>query len=272
MLAIADIRGKSEYNEGHLRNFRYWSWWLALYVAAWGMVYWTVTPEPAALFRRNAVFIVVGFFGAVLGNISAVGGGIVFIPVLIFLFQLDAVDALKIALCSQAFGMTSGAIGWMQKKVVPVNALKWTVPGLLLGSGVGSLVIHPSGAAREVPVRAGIDPAGRVDDRFIPGTNARDCIGNGSRAHGAAAVFCCGGGRSDHQLDRDWRRGTGCGAVDARLWGGRDGVHRAGGGAVVGELDFSGAAAPVFSRRDSMERGGIHQPGVRVCAHGWRHS
>jgi uncharacterized membrane protein YfcA len=126
------------------RNFRYWSWWLVLYVAAWGVAYTTLAPQPVALFQHNSVFILVGFCGAVLGNISAVGGGIVFIPVMIFLFHLGAVDALKIALASQAFGMTSGAIGWTQKKIVPLRALKLTVPGLLLGSAVGSLVIHPS--------------------------------------------------------------------------------------------------------------------------------
>jgi uncharacterized membrane protein YfcA len=100
--------------------------------------------EPASLFKHNSIFIVVGFCGAVLGNISAVGGGVVFIPVMIFLFHIGAVDSLKIALASQAFGMTSGAIGWTQKRVVPIRALKTTVPGLLLGSAVASLVIHPS--------------------------------------------------------------------------------------------------------------------------------
>lgn len=126
------------------RHFRYWSWWLLLYVAAWGLTYCRVAPQPILLFKHNAVFIAVGFCGALLGNISAVGGGIVFIPVMIFLFHLGAVDALKIALASQAFGMTSGAIGWTQKGIVPLRALKLTVPGLLLGSAIGSLVIHPS--------------------------------------------------------------------------------------------------------------------------------
>jgi uncharacterized membrane protein YfcA len=126
------------------RDFRYWSWWLLLYVAAWGLTYSRLAPAPIALFKHNAVFILVGFGGAILGNISAVGGGIVFIPVMIFVFHLGAVDALKIALASQAFGMTSGAIGWMQKRVVPLRALVLTVPGLLLGSAIGSLVIHPS--------------------------------------------------------------------------------------------------------------------------------
>ncbi len=115
-----------------------------LFTVGWVLVYGVVFPHPAALFERNAVFILIGFFGALLGNISAVGGGIVFIPVIIFAFHLEPVTALKIALASQAFGMTSGAIGWMQKRIVPLRALKLTVPGLLLGSAVGSLVIHPS--------------------------------------------------------------------------------------------------------------------------------
>jgi uncharacterized membrane protein YfcA len=40
--------------------------------------------------------------------------------------------------------MTSGAVGWIQKRVVPLRALKLTVPGLLVGSSISSLVIHPS--------------------------------------------------------------------------------------------------------------------------------
>jgi uncharacterized protein len=64
--------------------------------------------------------------------------------VIIFLFRLPPVTALKIALASQSWGMTSGAIGWMQKRVVPLRALKLTVPGLLIGSTISSLVIHPS--------------------------------------------------------------------------------------------------------------------------------
>jgi uncharacterized membrane protein YfcA len=126
------------------RDFRYWSWWLLLFAALWVAVYLSLVADPIALFRKNWMFIPLGFCGAILGNISAVGGGIVFIPAIIFLFQLPAVTALKIALASQSWGMTSGAVGWMQKRVVPLRALKLTVPGLLLGSTVSSLVIHPS--------------------------------------------------------------------------------------------------------------------------------
>ncbi len=126
------------------RHFRYWSWWLLLFLVAWTVAYSQLASHPVQLFEQNAIFILVGFCGAVLGNISAVGGGIVFIPVIIFIFHMQPVIALKIALASQAFGMTSGAVGWMQKKVVPLRGLIMTVPGLLIGSTIGSLVIHPS--------------------------------------------------------------------------------------------------------------------------------
>lgn len=126
------------------RSFRYWSPWLLVFTVAWLACYFWLAPDPAALMRRNWIFCVVGFCGAVVGNISAIGGGIVFIPLMIFLFKFHPVDALKIAIGSQAFGMTSGAIGWMQKRAVPFSALKLVVPGLLLGSAISSLVIHPN--------------------------------------------------------------------------------------------------------------------------------
>jgi uncharacterized membrane protein YfcA len=129
---------------GTERHFRYWSFWLLLFAVVWTAGYFSLAPNPVALFRQNWVFIPVGFCGAVLGNISAVGGGIVFIPVMIFLFHLPPVTALKVALASQSWGMTSGAVGWIQKRVVPLRAMKLTVPGLLIGSTISSLVIHPS--------------------------------------------------------------------------------------------------------------------------------
>ena len=125
-------------------DFRYWSWWLLVFAAVWAGFFFYFAPEPIELFQKNWIFILVGVCGAILGNISAVGGGIVFIPVMIFLFHTPPVSALKIALASQTFGMTSGAIGWIQKKVVPLEALKLTVPGLLIGSTISTLVIHPS--------------------------------------------------------------------------------------------------------------------------------
>jgi uncharacterized membrane protein YfcA len=126
------------------RKFQYWSPWLVLFAVSWATVFFSVTTDPLALIEKNWVFVPMGICGAILGNISAVGGGIVFIPCIIFIFQLPAVIALKIALGTQAFGMTSGAVGWLQKRAVPMQALRVSVPGLLIGSSISSFLIHPS--------------------------------------------------------------------------------------------------------------------------------
>lgn len=131
-------------DERQAGDFRYWSPWLLVFIAAWAVCYWALAPAPVELFASNWIYIPLGFFAAILGNISAIGGGIVFIPAMMLLFHLNPVTALKTALGSQCFGMTSGAIGWMQKKVVPLKLLRLTVPGLLIGSTIGSLVIQPS--------------------------------------------------------------------------------------------------------------------------------
>ena len=138
------VGGSAAHGQVTERHFRYWSWWLLLFVVVWTAGYLRLAHDPVGLFKKNWLFIPVGFCGAILGNISAVGGGIVFIPVVMFLFHLPPVIALKIALASQSWGMTSGAIGWMQKRVIPLRALNLTVPGLLIGSTISSLVIHPS--------------------------------------------------------------------------------------------------------------------------------
>lgn len=126
------------------QDFRYWSPWLFVFVILWGAAYVALAPQPVELMQSNWPFILIGFAAAIVGNISAIGGGIIFIPTMIFVFHLPPVVALKVALASQCFGMTSGAIGWMQKKVVPLKALGMTVPGLLIGSTISSLLIHPS--------------------------------------------------------------------------------------------------------------------------------
>jgi uncharacterized protein len=126
------------------RHFRYWSPWLLLFAAVWIAGFLAIAPDAGGLIARNWVFIPIGMAGAVLGNISAVGGGIVFIPCIIFIFHLPPVVALKISLATQSWGMTSGAIGWLQKNAVPLHALRIAVPGLLIGSTLSSLVFAPN--------------------------------------------------------------------------------------------------------------------------------
>lgn len=123
---------------------RYWNKWLIAFVFCWLTVYIIAAPDPLLLFKQNWLFIFIGFGGAILGNISAVGGGIIFIPSMMFIFHLPPVTALKVALLSQCFGMTSGAIGWLQKQKIPFDLLWFTIPTMILGSSISSLLIHPS--------------------------------------------------------------------------------------------------------------------------------
>ena len=126
------------------RPLRYWNSGLLFFVLAWLAIYSAVTPDPVALFEQNALFIPIGFGAALLGNLSAIGGGIIFIPAMIFIFHLPPVTALKVALGSQCFGMSSGAIAWFRLRAIPLRELKLTVPGLLLGSFVSSVIIRPN--------------------------------------------------------------------------------------------------------------------------------
>ena len=125
-------------------RFRYWSPWLMIFFLVWIVCYLSIAPAPIELFIKNWPFVFVGFGGAILGNISAVGGGIIFIPAMIFFYHLPPVVALKVAILSQCFGMTSGALGWLQRQKIPWSMFALTLPGLLLGSTISSLVIHPS--------------------------------------------------------------------------------------------------------------------------------
>ena len=118
---------------------------MPLVAALWLAILVGTASSPWALIGKNWFFIPIGVAGAILGNISAVGGGIVFIPCIVLLFHFPPLAALKIALATQAFGMTSGAWGWLQRRVVPLGALKFAVPGLLIGSIVSTFVVHPNG-------------------------------------------------------------------------------------------------------------------------------
>jgi uncharacterized membrane protein YfcA len=158
-------------------RFRYWSPGLAAFVALWLVALVAVAPDPLALARERAVYVALGVAGAVIGNISAVGGGIVFIPAFVFLLHTPPVMALKIALATQSLGMSSGALGWLSAGKAPLRALWVAVPGLLIGATVSSLVVHPNALL----VKALFGPA--------------------SILIGAVAIFTAlrrrGGGRSD---------------------------------------------------------------------------
>jgi uncharacterized membrane protein YfcA len=117
---------------------------LSGFLLAWCAVYFGLMPQPWDHLSSNWLFILVGFAGAIVGNSTAIGGGLVFIPVLIFGYQVPAVAALKASIVTQAFGMTSGAFAWHGERKIPWRVVPWALPGLIIGSSISSLIIHPN--------------------------------------------------------------------------------------------------------------------------------
>jgi uncharacterized membrane protein YfcA len=130
-------------NNSSAKNFAYFTPWLFVFTIIWLAGYGYVFPDPTGLAARNWPLIIVGVFGAFIGNATAIGGGIVFIPVLMFAYQVDPVSALKLAFVTQAVGMSSGTSGWLRRGEVPLSLLKWTVPALIIGTMMSTFLIHP---------------------------------------------------------------------------------------------------------------------------------
>jgi len=130
-------------NRSSAKSFAYLTPWLFVFTLIWIAGYVTVFPDPIGLAASNWPLVIVGVFGAFIGNATAIGGGIVFIPVLMFAYQVDPVSALKLAFVTQAVGMSSGASGWLRRGEVPLPLLQWTVPALITGTMISTFLIHP---------------------------------------------------------------------------------------------------------------------------------
>ena len=63
-------------------------------------------------FGAKILLTLVAFFAASVANASAIGGGFLFMPLFIFVYQLAPPVAVKLSIATQAFGMSSGALAW----------------------------------------------------------------------------------------------------------------------------------------------------------------
>ena len=63
-------------------------------------------------FGAKILLTLVAFFAASVANATAIGGGFLFMPLFIFVYQLAPPVALKLSIATQAFGMSSGALTW----------------------------------------------------------------------------------------------------------------------------------------------------------------
>jgi uncharacterized membrane protein YfcA len=125
-------------------RLRYFSPWLVAFTLVWLVIYMLFFASPGALLLHNWPLILVGVAGAAVGNLTAIGGGLLFVPTMIFVYSANPLAALKLAFVTQAVGMTSGATGWMSRGEVPLRLLKWTVPPLIAGALISSFLYRPN--------------------------------------------------------------------------------------------------------------------------------
>lgn len=102
-----------------------------LVLSAAVLVIFTMFDNPWEMIRSNAIITPVAFVAAAFANATAVGGGFLFVPLFIYVYGLTPLVALKLSLATQAFGMTSGSLGWSKKFI--------DARGFLVG-GAASLV------------------------------------------------------------------------------------------------------------------------------------
>ncbi|MDH3686431.1 MAG: sulfite exporter TauE/SafE family protein [Myxococcales bacterium] len=90
---------------------------------------------PWSVLARNWFITPVAIVAATFANATAVGGGFIFVPLFLFGLDLTALQSLKLSLASQAFGMTSGALGWSRTFILPGPLL-----AAALTSGAGMVI------------------------------------------------------------------------------------------------------------------------------------
>ncbi len=73
--------------------------------------------DPWTLIKSNWIITPIAFVAAAFANATAVGGGFLFVPLFIYVYALTPIIALKLSLATQAFGMTSGSLGWSRKYI-----------------------------------------------------------------------------------------------------------------------------------------------------------
>ncbi len=108
-------------------------------IMAAGGVLWLAFDDPATLLRENALILPIAIVAAAFANATAVGGGFLFIPLFIFGYGFTATQALKLSLATQAFGMSSGALGWSRECMLPgplVLACIGGFAGMVLGTHI----------------------------------------------------------------------------------------------------------------------------------------
>ena len=112
-------------------------------ISLWLLVLVLFFPAPFELIGEQWVIFPIAFLAAIFANATAIGGGFLFVPLFIFGYGLTSLEALKLSLATQAFGMTSGSLGWSWRAIMS-KALLLAAVGSVAGMVLGTYVWHPS--------------------------------------------------------------------------------------------------------------------------------
>ena len=167
----------------------------ALAIALAALALWGFSEAPLARILEHGFLTPVSVVAAAIANATAIGGGFLFLPFFLLIYQLSAAESLKLALATQAFGMTSGALGWSRVRIVgPALALAALASGL--GMAVGTFVWQVDALTiKSVFGWASIAVGGVLwlELRFGGGQTAERMGPGAARAFGFA-VACAAGG------------------------------------------------------------------------------
>lgn len=95
------------------------------------------------------LFIVLGLISGLIGGLLGIGGGVVIVPALYFLFKgfgLYQSHLMQVAVCTalaSSFVTSGSSTVWhMLKGAVSVSILKFLIPGILVGVIIGACIGH----------------------------------------------------------------------------------------------------------------------------------
>jgi uncharacterized membrane protein YfcA len=98
--------------------------------------------DPLDLITQRWPVFLTAIVAAGVANATAVGGGFIFMPLFSFGYGFSSLESLKLALATQAFGMTSGALAWSTKRIV-FRILSFSLLFSIVGMILGSFYITP---------------------------------------------------------------------------------------------------------------------------------
>jgi len=84
------------------------------------------------------LLILFGFFMAILANMTGIEGGMIFVPLFIFLFGLSPQEAAGVSMATMVFGLGAGSLAYARQRRIDyrlgLTLLAVSMPGTILGA------------------------------------------------------------------------------------------------------------------------------------------